>query len=199
MILKMKGASLMKINRRQAFRMAALASLSARSGWAEGHPQPESEQIERTAAASKNVATLRRYLETFNRGDIAAATQFYAEDTRNHGAPVGRKGLMRVLSDIHTTFPDWHMEEEDLVAIGDDVILRVSVTGTHKGISRLPVDGGLLIGIEPTGKTFKVQHIHWFTLKQDLIVEHRANRDDVGMMQQLGLLPEVRRYDLPQE
>jgi len=30
-----------------------------------------------------------------------------------------------------------------------------------------------------------------------LIVEHRASRDDIGMMQQLGLLPAVKRYDLP--
>jgi hypothetical protein len=29
------------------------------------------------------------------------------------------------------------------------------------------------------------------------IVERRANRDDIGMIQQLGLLPAVPRYDLP--
>ena len=40
----------------------------------------------------------------------------------------------------------------------------------------------------PTGNQYAVQHIHWFTLRDGLIIEHRANRDDVGMMVQLGLL-----------
>jgi predicted ester cyclase len=53
------------------------------------------------------------------------------------------------------------------------------------------------VGVPPTGKAFKVQHIHWYTLKDGLIIEHRANRDDIGMMQELGLLPAVKRYDLP--
>jgi hypothetical protein len=37
-----------------------------------------------------------------------------------------------------------------------------------------------------------VQHIHWYVLENGLLVEHWANRDDVGMMQQLGLLPETK-------
>jgi predicted ester cyclase len=61
-------------------------------------------------------------------------------------------------------------------------------SGTHRGVSRLPIDGGLLVGVAPTGKQFSVQHIHWYTLKDGLIVEHRASRDDVGMMVQLGLI-----------
>jgi hypothetical protein len=36
-------------------------------------------------------------------------------------------------------------------------------------------------------------------LSQGLIAEHRANRDDIGMMQQRGLLPAVARYDLPKQ
>jgi predicted ester cyclase len=185
------------MNRRQALTLAAMAAISGKSLCAETRLGSEPEQIERTDLAAKNVAIVRRYQDAFNQGNIVAATEFYAEDTRNHGVTVGRKGLLRVLTDIHTTFPDWHMEDEDVAAIGDDVILRVIVTGTHKGISRIPVDGGLLVGVQPTGNRFKVQHIHWFTLKDGLIVEHRANRDDVGMMQQLGLLPAVKQYDLP--
>jgi predicted ester cyclase len=36
---------------------------------------------------------------------------------------------------------------------------------------------------------FEVQHIHMYQLRNGKIVEHFANRDDLGMMQQLGLLP----------
>jgi predicted ester cyclase len=102
-----------------------------------------------------------------------------------------------VLTDIYVTFPDWRMEIEDVAAIGDDIIVRMIVTGTHKGVGKIPVNGGLLVGVAPTGKSFKVQHIHWYTLKDGLIVEHRACLDDVGMRQELGLLPAVKRYDLP--
>ncbi len=47
----------------------------------------------------------------------------------------------------------------------------------------------MLVGVEPTGKRFEVSHIHWYTLRDGKIVEHYANRDDLGMMRQLGLLP----------
>ncbi len=185
----------MQINRRRALTSMALAAITGKSLCAE--TQSDSEHVEETDLAAKNVAIVRHCQDAFNRGDIQAATKFYAEDTRNHGVAVGRKGVLRVLTDIHTTFPDWRMEEEDVAAIGDDVIVRAIVTGTHKGIGEIPVNGGLLVGVLPTGNQFKVQHIHWFTLKDGLIMEHRANRDDVGMMQQLGLLPAVKRYDLP--
>jgi len=45
------------------------------------------------------------------------------------------------------------------------------VSGTHLGVGRLPVNGGLLVGVAPTGKHYSVQHIHWFTLRDGLIIE----------------------------
>jgi predicted ester cyclase len=152
---------------------------------------------EHATRSARNAATIRRQNDSHNSGDVAATARYFAEDSRNHGFPVGRKGVERVLTDIHTTFPDWHLEIEDLAAVDDEVILRGIVTGTHLGIGKIPVNGGLLVGVPPTGKRFKAQHIHWYTLKNDLIIDHRANRDDLGMMQHLGLLPAVNRYDLP--
>jgi predicted ester cyclase len=188
----------MKINRRRAIALTALASFG---GVVRAEPSAdiERDQVEHTGIALKNAAIIRRQNEVQNSGDMVATAQFFAEDTRNHGVPVGRKGVLRVLTDIITTFPDWHVEIEDLAAIGDDVITRIISTGTHKGVGKVPVNGGLLVGVPPTGNTFKVQSIHWHTLKDGLIVEHRASRDDIGMMQQLGLLPAVKRYDLPQK
>jgi steroid delta-isomerase-like uncharacterized protein len=149
-------------------------------------PETRASKLE---TAAKNAEIVRRHYDVLNAGDVTAAVLFYAPDTLNHGRPVGREGVQRVLSDIRTTFQDWHMAIDDLVAVDDVVVLRTTVTGTHTGVGRLPVNGGLLVGVPPTGRGFTVQHIHWHTLKDGLIVEHRANRDDVGMMQQLGLLP----------
>lgn len=142
-----------------------------------------------TATEERNLAAIRAYVDATNAGDLSATINAFAEDTRNHGRPVGRAGVARVLRDIHATFPDEHTTVEEIVAIGDQVVVRLTVSGTHLGVGRLPVNGGLLVGVAPTGKHYSVQHIHWFTLRDGLIIEHRANRDDVGMMVQLGLLP----------
>ena len=44
------------------------------------------------------------------------------------------------------------------------------------------------MGVQPTGRTFEVQHIMYRVL-DGKIAEHLGNRDDVGMRRQLGLLP----------
>ena len=160
-------------------------------------PDIPTSHIEATTLATRNTATVRRQDALVNQGKIDESVQVFAPDTRNHGVAVGRAGLTRVLTDILGTFPDYHSEEFDLMAAGDEVVVRQINTGTHLGVSKIPFNGGLLVGVPPTGKKFKVQSIHWYTLKDDLIVEHRASRDDIGMMQQLGLLPMTPRYDLP--
>jgi predicted ester cyclase len=93
-----------------------------------------------------------------------------------------------VLGEIKTNFPDARLTTLNSVAEGDWVVLRCSYTGTHRGMSHFPVDGGMLVGIEPTGRSFEVQHIHMYRMLDGKIA-HFANRDDVGMMRQLGLLP----------
>jgi predicted ester cyclase len=139
----------MQMNRREALTLTALTSFSVVVR-AEPLVQAEMDVFEHTDLAAKNAATIRRHHDVLNSGDIPAAFQFFAENTRNHGVPVGRQGVLRVLTDIHTTFPDWHMEIETLAAIGDDVILRMIVTGTHKGVGRIPVNDGLLVGVSPS-------------------------------------------------
>lgn len=138
---------------------------------------------------ARNIAAVRAQFEAFNRHEIEAVLAFWAEDACNHGRPVGRVGVRLVHEDIFTRAPDIRMDIQEIVATGDFVIFRALYAGTHLGVGRLPVDGGQLIGVPPTGKSFSVQHIHWFTLRDSLVVDHRANRDDVGMLVQLGLLP----------
>ncbi|HEY8792468.1 MAG TPA: ester cyclase [Gaiellaceae bacterium] len=137
-------------------------------------------------ATELNREVIRRHYEKFAAGDWRAAGGDFAEEASNFGRPVGREGILRVLGDIYTTFPDWSMEIEDIAAEGDSVIVRCCVSGTHLGVGRLHVNGGKLVGIEPTGKRFEVQHIHWYKLRDGRIVEHYAVRDDLGMMSRLG-------------
>lgn len=140
---------------------------------------------------ARNQGVIRQNLERINSGDARAAAADFADDTRNFGRPVGREGIQRTLEDIFATFPDWRMEILEMVADKDIVIVRCKVSGTHRGVGKRPVNGGMLVGVPATGKRFEVSHIHWYTLHYGKIVEHYANRDDLGMMQQLGLLPPI--------
>jgi predicted ester cyclase len=47
-----------------------------------------------------------------------------------------------------------------------------------------------LRGLKPTGKRFEVLQTHWWKFKDGKIVFHQAVRDDLGMMRQLGLIPD---------
>jgi predicted ester cyclase len=144
---------------------------------------------------TRNIAVVRDQTEKLNRGDIEAAVEDFAEDTRNFGKPVDRKGVRLVLEDIWRTFPDWHFEILDIIGTGDSVVVRYNVTATHNGVGTIPVNGGMLVGVPPTHKRFEVQQIHWYKLRDGKIVDHYATRDDLGMMKQLGLLPAIARPD----
>lgn len=145
-----------------------------------------------------NLETIINCHEKLNRGDIDAALEYFAENTSNHGISVGREGIKMVLDDIYNTFPNWRFEIAEIIAKDDSVIVRTLVSGTHLGKGEFPVNGGMLAGVEPTGKNFEAQHIHWYKLRDGKIIEHYANRDDIGMMQQLGLLPETALHFLMQ-
>src|SRR3954449_521390 len=144
-----------------------------------------------------NIDVIRRHHTMLNSGDIDAALPNFAEDCRNHGLPAGRQRMETVLRDIQATFPDWSVDILDVIGVADDVVIRAKVSGTHRGVGRLPVNGALLVGVPPTGKSFVVQYIHWYRMKDGQIIDHRANRDDLGMLQQLGIVPGLEaRLDL---
>jgi steroid delta-isomerase-like uncharacterized protein len=148
------------------------------------------------AELERNRAVVREYLDLINRGEWKQAAEFYSPDTRHNpgtsgGGPVavGLANRLAVLEDILTTFPDWKMQIIDMVAEGDSVVVRCRISGTHRGVGKLNVNGGYLVGVSPTGKHFEIQAMHWFKLRDGKITEHSASRDDLGMTRQLGLLP----------
>lgn len=141
-----------------------------------------------------NEAAVRAQHDAFNRHDFQAGAQAFAPLFSNHGQEVPREAVVAVWTDIFTRFPDARLDVLDLVASGEWVVVRNAYSGTHLGVGQLPVDGGFLVGVPPTGRHFSVQHIHMYRLQNGVVVEHRACRDDLDMMGQLGLplaLPEV--------
>jgi len=144
--------------------------------------------------ASLNISESNRRIaeqfnDAFNRGDLDGAANCFSEECQNHGKKVGRAGVRAVLGEIKINFPDAKLTTLNSVVEGEWVVARCTYSGTHRGSSCFPVDGGMLVGVQPTGRTFAVQHIHMYRVRDGKIAEHFASRDDVGMMRQLGLLP----------
>ena len=130
-----------------------------------------------------------------NRGDWKTASQLYSTDTLNFGKPAGRDGVALILEDIYRTFPDFRLDIIDLFTKGDLVVVRCKESGTHRGVGQIPVNGGLLVGVAPTEKHFEVEVVHIYTVRNGKIVDHRGVRDDLAMMQQLGLVAEPKPFD----
>ena len=104
-----------------------------------------------------------------------------------------RYGVRTVLGEIKTNFPDARLTTLTFVAEGEWVVVRCIYSGTHRGTSNFPVDGGMLVGVQPTGRTFEVQHMHMYRVLDSKIAKHFANRDDVGMMGSLACFRCLRR------
>jgi predicted ester cyclase len=131
----------------------------------------------------------RLYEEAINRQAAAAAAAFYTTDAKNHGRTVGRDGMRKVFEALFATFPDFHYRIEEATAESDRVVCKVTMTGTHLGQPTLPeIFNGMLRGVAPTGKRITVLNFHSFRIKDGLISEHAAVRDDLGMVLQLGLV-----------
>ena len=147
----------------------------------------------------RNREVVTTFHELMNRGEWKQAADLFAPDVRHHISwrgvgkdeviVSGRATLADNTEDIFRTFPDWKMEIVSMVADGDSVVVRCRVSGTHLGVGTKRVNGGFLVGVQPTGKRFQVQQMHWYVLRDGKITDHFANRDDLGMTQQLGLLP----------
>ena len=140
-----------------------------------------------TDTPTANLAIIQRQHQLLNRGDWKTTLEYYTAKSRNFGRPAGRAVMARIFADIYETFPDYREDIVEITAVGDSVILRIRASGTHQGVGMLPVNGGLLVGVAPTHKHFEASAIHWYILKAGKIVDHYAVRDDLAMMEQLGL------------
>ena len=86
----------------------------------------------------RNKALLRRfYEELWSQGDLEAISELVADDFVDHyplpGAPPGREGLAALITTWRTAFPDMRETCEDLIAEGDQVVGRFTMSGTHRG------------------------------------------------------------------
>ena len=77
--------------------------------------------------------------------------------------------------------PDLAVIIEDMLAEGEKVATRYTLEGTH---------GGELFGVPPTGKRLSIKSMTIERVSEGKIREHWRVTDTLGMMQQLGVVPE---------
>ena len=135
---------------------------------------------------SEKYKTLSRRVneECFNRGNLSVADELLAADYVDHaappGLPAGVEGFKQLVAIYRTAFPDLHVTIEDQIAEGDKLATRFTASGTHQGE---------LMGIAPSGKTIAVSGIAIERMVDNKIVEHWLVSDQLGMLQQLGVIP----------
>jgi predicted ester cyclase len=138
--------------------------------------------------AADNLQPILRHIEGANRQDAEAFAAPFSINSTNHGRPAGREGVRRIGESIFMAFPDCHFDIQVSIVSGSIVMCEMTMSGTHRGMPMIPVLGGELVGVPATGRRINVHHMHLFRIEAAEIVEHRAVRDDLGMMQQLGLV-----------
>ena len=133
----------------------------------------------------ENKALMRRFYEEISKGNLAVVDELAAIDLVEHspfvpGQAPGRQGTLELFTMIHAAFPDLRITIEDIVAEGDKVVSRGTFSGTHKGE---------FMGIAPTGKQITVGLTEIVRIVAGKMVEHWNMVDNLGMMQQLGVVP----------
>jgi steroid delta-isomerase-like uncharacterized protein len=134
-----------------------------------------------------HAATLRRFYDLINAGDVDGFGELLADDFVEHEETPGlaptKEGVTDFFRMYIAAFPNLRMDAEDVLASGDKVVARVRVTGTHEGE---------FMGMPATGKGIDVQAIDIVRFGDDgLAHEHWGVFDAMAMMQQLGALPEA--------
>ena len=130
------------------------------------------------AEANKDLAR-RFFEEVWNAGDEAAIDRYIAENAAGNDADfgAGREAFRRQWREWQRAFPDLHFAVEDIVAEGDRVVTRWTLTGTHQGE---------FLGIAPTGRTISVAGMSLDRIAGGQIAEGFDAWDELGLHRQLG-------------
>jgi steroid delta-isomerase-like uncharacterized protein len=141
-----------------------------------------------TSQEANNKAIFIRFQEALNSGDPALISSTIDElvmpDAAFH-APTptdatGAQAIKQVWAALLRAFPDIHVAIEDVIAEGDRVVLRNTVTGTQLGEYR---------GMPPSGRTVVYNEIFIVRIADGRIAEIWGVVDALSQLRQLGAIP----------
>jgi steroid delta-isomerase-like uncharacterized protein len=141
--------------------------------------------------SEQNKNLIRRAVEeVWNRRNFASLSDLVSSDFVVHSAGEeihGREGVKQFYSMLHRAFPDIRFTIKDQIAEGDKVVTHWTARGTHRGEFN---------GIPATGKQFNVSAIDIDRIADGKVVECWTNMDQLGLLQQLGIVPNLESQDV---
>jgi steroid delta-isomerase-like uncharacterized protein len=140
-----------------------------------------------TVQETSNKATFTRFCDAMNTGDpelISKTIDELVEPDAQIRTPLpieatGAQLAKEVFARLHRAFPDLRITVEDVIAEGDKVVARKSVTGTHRGH---------YMGIPPTGRSVTYNEIFIARFVNGRIAETWGVVDVLSQMRQLGAI-----------
>ena len=121
--------------------------------------------------------------QIWNNKDASGIERFIAPNYRGFDAEEvisGLEGYKEHFVTLTTGFPDLQITIEDMQE-EDRVVARFFVEATHTGD---------FVGIPPTGRRVRITGIAIALISNGKLVEEHANSDGLGLMKQLGVIPE---------
>jgi predicted ester cyclase len=140
------------------------------------------------ATEENNIKVARQVIEAFNTGDQRNVSQFISPEYFNHESQVdpvrgqlrGPEEFIDTIKNNRIAFPDLHHEEQAIITQGNMVVSIINVTGTNTGNFFI---------LPPTGNKISYEAVHIYRIGEDgKIVEHKAIRDDLTFLAQLGVV-----------
>jgi predicted ester cyclase len=135
-------------------------------------------------------AIARESFQLIETGDAELAQHIVAPDFINQEAEDdpedverqqhGPAGFLATSRWLRDAFSNLRFELQETLAEGDTVMAAAVMTGQHTGVFN---------GIAPTGRPISHKQVHIFTITDGQITRHRAVRDDLGLLLQLGWRP----------
>jgi steroid delta-isomerase-like uncharacterized protein len=136
----------------------------------------------------ENKAVVQRLFDIINDGRLDELAQVVAQDVVDHNAvifmqPEGPGGVEEGVRMLLQGFPDLRLTTQELLAEDDQVVARFTMSGTNTGDYRgLPA---------PTQQRFESEAIAILRIAGGRVTELRGTADRLGMLTQLGILPDL--------
>jgi predicted ester cyclase len=124
--------------------------------------------------------------EVFTKGNVDVIDELVADDYVEHqvfpGLEPTKEGLKNFVQLFHGAFSDINVETLSVGLDGDELWVHSVFTGTHTGE---------FAGVPPTNNRVTLEMMDRVKVRDDKAIEHWGTSDDLGMMTQLGVIPEM--------
>ena len=134
-------------------------------------------------STAENKAVVRRFIEEiFVQGRRETVDELLADDFVPHTWPSTghpKDDLKSAIDRTSKGLANPTFTIDDMIAEGDQVAARLTTSATQVGE---------FMGMPPSGKTYEIEEIHIFRLRDGKVTEHWHQLDQMGMMKQLGAM-----------